>query len=431
MTTGGFLGMGRLRGRPFYGWWVVLASSLMGMFGNGLISSGFSRMFEPIRRDLELSYSSMSLVFSLARTEGGFGGPLVGWLTDKFGARPMVLAGGLIAGAGMMLLSRADTYWELVVLFVGVVTAGKTAGMGQTLLALVNQWFVRGRALAMSTLMTAFAAGGAIVIPLVHLGVEHLTWRGTLLYSGIFITLLTVPVALVVRSRPEDMGLQPDGPEPARRAGGGKAQRQPPPPDGEFTVRQAMRTQAFWFMLLGVVARVAAANAITIHLFPMLELKGLDAGAATFYATLMFFLSIPLRFVLGMAGGRFPPRLLLFGGMNLGAVGVLAFILLDGPVAVMLFVAGLAVAEGISTVNWILVADYFGRARFASLMGLMSVFFNVGLFISPIYAGWVRDTTESYDLVLIPFAALFVLSSIMFALARRPAPPVAEAPASP
>jgi MFS family permease len=398
----------------------------MGLFGNGVVSSGFSRLFEPIRRDLELSYSSMSLVFSLARTEGGFGGPLMGWLTDKFGARPMVLAGGLIAGIGMMLLSLADSYWQLIVLFVGVVTAGKTAGMGQTLLALVNQWFIRQRALAMSTLMTAFAAGGALVVPLIHLGTEHLGWRHTLLYSGLFITLLTIPVALVVRSRPEDMNLQPDGAEPVLRGAHGPARGRSAPGAGEFTVRQALRTQAFWFILVAVVARVAAANAITIHLFPMLEWKGMDAAAATFYASLMFFLSVPLRFILGMAGGHFPPQLLLFGGMNVGALGVIALILLDGPLAVVLFVAGLAMAEGISTVNWILVADYFGRARFASLMGLMSVFFNVGLFISPIYAGQVRDATGSYDLVLIPFAALFVASAVMFALARRPAPLAAE-----
>jgi MFS family permease len=399
----------------------------MGMFGNGVISSGFSRLFEPIRRDLDLTYSSMSLVFSLARTEGGFSGPLVGWMTDRFGARPMVLAGGLVAGIGMMALSRAETYWQLVLLFVGVVTAGKTAGMGQTLLALVNQWFVRQRALAMSTLMTAFAAGGALVVPLIHLGVVNLGWRDTLLYSGLFITLLTVPVALVVRSRPEDMGLRPDGSEPAHQLGGPRpARRQTTPGPGEFTVRQALRTQAFWFMLAAVVARVAAANAITIHLFPMMGWKGLDVNSATFYATLMFFLSVPLRFVLGIAGGRFSPPLLLFAGMNLGAVGTLGFMLLDGPVAVVLFVAGLAVAEGISSVNWILLADYFGRARFASLMGLMSVFFNVSLFISPIYAGWVRDRTASYDLVLVPFAALFVASAVMFALARRPAPPAEE-----
>jgi len=397
----------------------------MGMFGNGVISSGFSRLFEPIRKDLGLSYTSMSLVFSLARTEGGFGGPLVGWLVDKFGARPMVLFGGLLSGIGMILLSRADTYWELVLLFVGVITAGKTAGLGQTLLALVNQWFIRRRALAMSTIMTAFAGGGAIVVPLIHLGVVHIGWRATLLYSGIFVTLLTIPVAWALRSRPEDMGLKPDG-DPPQRQGGPPGSRSGQTPEVFFTVRQAMRTQAFWFLLLGVVARVAAANAITIHLFPMLAWKGLDENSATFYASLMFFMSIPLRFILGMAGERFSPRGLLLGGMILGAAGTIAMLVLGGPLAALLFVTGLAVAEGMSSVNWILVADYFGRARFASLMGLMSVFFNVGLFISPIFGGWVRDRTGSYNLVLIPYAVLFLVSGITFFMARRPALPTPE-----
>ena len=150
--------------RVFYGWWVLAAASVQGVFGNGAISSGFPRFFEPIRSDLGISYTSMSLVFSLARAEGGMGGPLVGWLVDKFGSRPMILFGGLTAGIGLMLLSRADTYWQLVILYVGVVSLGKTAGLGQTLMATVNQWFVRRKAVAMSTLMTAFAGGGAIVM---------------------------------------------------------------------------------------------------------------------------------------------------------------------------------------------------------------------------------------------------------------------------
>ena len=102
----------RRPGRVFYGWWVLAAASIQGMFGNGAISSGFPRFFEPIRADLGISYTSMSLVFSLARAEGGMGGPLIGWLVDKYGSRPMILIGGLTAGAGLMLLSRVDTYWQ-------------------------------------------------------------------------------------------------------------------------------------------------------------------------------------------------------------------------------------------------------------------------------------------------------------------------------
>ena len=140
------------------------------MFGNGVVSSGFSIFFQSIRQDLGVSYTAMSLVFSMSRAEGGLGGPLVGWIVDRYGARRMILVGGIVAGAGLILVSRATEYWQFIVLFVGVVSVGKTAGLGQTLMAVVNQWFVRRKGVALSTLMTSFAGGGAIVVPLLGLG---------------------------------------------------------------------------------------------------------------------------------------------------------------------------------------------------------------------------------------------------------------------
>jgi MFS family permease len=177
---------------------------------------------------------------------------------------------------------------------------------------------------------------------------------------------------------------------------------------------------------IGIITRVSAANAIIIHIFPMLALKGLEEQTATFYVSVMFFLAIPLRFLLGVAGGRFSSRKFLFWGMNLGAVGMFALWGVPGTAGIMLFVLGLAVAEGIASVNWLMVGDYFGRDRFASLMGVMSVFHNVGLFIAPIFAGWVRDQTGSYNVVLLTFAPMFVASAIFFALARRPTLPVSQ-----
>ena len=409
------------QGRFFYGWWIVAAASIFGMFGNGAISSGFPRFFEPIRQDLGISYSSMSLVFSLARAEGGMGGPLVGWLVDKFGARPMVLWGGLTAGVGLILLSRADTYWELVILFAGVVSVGKTAGLGQTLMAAVNQWFIRRKAVALSTLMTAFAGGGAFVVLLLDLGISQLGWRATVLWTGIFVTAMTLPVAWVIRSKPEDMGLLPDGDPPGGRAAtaagrSGRGRRPSEQAEQNFSVREALRTRAFWLLLAGVITRVSATNAVIIHIFPMLAMKGLDETTATLYVSAMFFLAIPLRFLLGVAGGRFAPRKLLFWGMNLGAVALFALWGLPGMWGVVVFVLGLAIVEGVTSVNWLMVGDYFGRERFASLMGAMSVFHNVGLFVAPIFAGWVRDQTDSYALALLTFGPMFVASALFFAL---------------
>jgi len=359
------------------------------------------------------------------------GGPLVGWLVDRYGSRPLIIFGGFFAAIGMILLSQATAYWQLIVIFVGVISLGKTAGLGQTLMATVNQWFIRRKALAMSTLMTAFAGGGAIVVPLLGWGIAQLGWRETMLYAGFFVGLVSLPVSLVIRSKPEDLGLLPDGDRVSRPDGTASSATQSGQPTdqvlddqpAEFTVRQALRTRTFWLILLGVVTRVSATNAVILHLFPILEDEGLGPQTAAFYASLMFFLAIPLRFLLGVAGDKLAPRKLLFIGQNLGAVALVTLLVTDSVAGVVIFVICLAVVEGVSSVNWIMVGDYFGRSRFASLMGFMSVFHNIGLVIFPIYTGWIRDTTGSYDVALATLAPLFVVSAFAFALARRPPPP--------
>ena len=126
--------------------------------------------------------------------------------------------------------------------------------------------------------MTSFAAGGAFVVLLLDLGISHLGWRSTVFFTGLFIVLLTLPVTLVMRSKPEDMGLRPDGDAPLVRTGSGAGQQVAAETD--FTVRQAMRTPTFWLMLGGIITRVTATNAIIVHIFPILALKGLDPSTA-------------------------------------------------------------------------------------------------------------------------------------------------------
>ena len=278
----------------------------------------------------------------------------------------------------------------------------------------------------MSTLMTAFAGGGAIVVPLLGIGIANLGWRQTLLYAGLFVGVISFGISLVIRSKPEDIGLLPDGDLPQDSLGevsAGQGDKPSQVQRAEFTVRQALRTKTFWLMLIGVVMRVSATNAIIVHLFPILEQEGLGPQTASFYASFMFFLAIPLRFLLGIAGDKLAPRKLLFFGMNLGAVSLLSLLWVNSIYGILLFVLCLAIVEGVTSVNWIMLGDYFGRGRFASLMGFMSVFHNIGLVITPIYAGWIKDTTGSYDLVLATLAPLFVVSAFAFAMSTRPDPP--------
>ena len=395
------------------------------MFGNGSISQGFPRFFVPIRTELGLTSAQMSLVFSLARAEGSAGGPLVGWAVDRYGARPMILAGGLMTGVGTILLSRADSYWELVILFSGIISLGKSAGFGQTLMAAVNQWFIRRRSVAMSTLMTAFAGGGAFVVLLLNFGIQQIGWRDTLLWTGVFIVAMTLPAAFFIRSRPEDLGLLPDGDTPEDASGGtgsgGRGRRSSG--DVSFSFAQAIRTRAYWFIMVGAILRVSVTNGMLVHVFPIMALRGISENEAAAWVAAMFFLGIPLRFVMGVTSGKFRGNVLLAIGMVIGAVGMGGLWIGPGIVGMLLFVVGIAIVEGITSVNWLMLSDYYGRARFATLMGFMSLFMNVGMFISPYASGLVFDRTGSYYWVLAVFTPLYIVSAAAFLFATRPSPP--------
>ena len=379
----------------------------------------------PIRTELGLTSAQMSLVFSLARAEGSAGGPLVGWAVDRYGARPMILGGGLMAGIGTILLSRADSYWELLILFSGIISLGKSAGFGQTLMAAVNQWFIRRRSVAMSTLMTAFAGGGAFVVLLLNFGIQQIGWRDTLLWTGVFIVAITLPAAFFIRSRPEDIGLLPDGDAPAETSSvagaGGRGRRS----SGEvsFSFREAVRTRTYWLIMVGAILRVSVTNGMLVHVFPIMGVRGISENEAAAWVAAMFFLGIPLRFIMGVTSGKFRGNVLLAIGMVIGAVGMGGLWVGPGVIGLLLFVVGIAIVEGITSVNWLMLSDYYGRARFATLMGFMSLFMNVGMFISPYASGLVFDRTGSYFWVLAVFTPLYLVSAVAFLFTTRPNPP--------
>ena len=138
---------------------------------------------------------------------------------------------------------------------------------------------------------------------------------------------------------------------------------------------------------------------------------------------MLFFLSIPLRLLAGALAGRFPIQPLLVGGMMSGSLALVGLVVLRGGWVPYLSIAGLAVLEGCSPLNWITLGNFFGRKTFATLLGIMSVFYSPGVLILPVYAGWLFDNTGSYKFALVTFAVLYGTSGILFGMTRRPHPP--------
>jgi MFS family permease len=192
----------------------------------------------------------------------------------------------------------------------------------------------------------------------------------------------------------------------------------------DFTVRQALRTKSYWILFAGSVLRISLWGTVSVHAVEMFVWKGMSHELAGLMFSVMFLLSIPLRLIVGVLGDKWPLQPMMGTGMVAAALATLALLVVDGNLAVYLFVALMALEQGTSSLNWVSLGNFFGRTSFATLMGLISVAFNIGMLITPIYAGVVFDRTDSYAIVLVSFLPIYLAAGVFFLFTRKPAAPV-------
>ncbi len=409
-------------GRSFYGWRMVALTGAMRFLVGGFHVFGFSVFFLPISRDLGLSRTATSLLFSLGRVEGALEAPLLGHLIDRFGPRVAMMIGSLVIGAGYLLFAGAWGFIPLVLAYVFVVTPGSSAGFQHGTVALVNNWFVRRRAMAISIMSSTIPLGGALLTPLLALAIYSLGWRWAAFLVGTAFLAIAFPLARMARNTPESMGLVPDGePVPADPVGRpvtsspAEGQRQ------EYSVRQALHTPALWILVVATILRQAGFSIVTVHFVPILVWKGLEERTAALYVAPMSLLSVLAHWSLGWLADRWSkPRILALGTAS-GAIA-LVILLYSGPGMVWLFLPFFVPVEALFPITWATVGDFFGRRRFATLRGFMLTFILVGPITAPVFAGRVYDVTGSYTFALQVAVAALALSAAVFFLLRRPKP---------
>jgi len=403
----------------FYGWRMVAAGCAMRMLGGGFHLYGFTIFFLPITQELGLSRAATSLVFSLARAEGALEGPLAGYLLDRFGPRPMMLAGVLLSGFGYMLLAAVNSYYAFLAVYLGVISLSFSAGFMHSPMVLANSWFIRRRALAMTLISSAIGIGGTLITPLLAFSVQTWGWRQGAFLSGLGLILLGVPVALSVKRSPESMGLLPDGMRAgddhaaSGRAGGAQ-------PAGEFTLSQAMRTGAFWMIILATTARVAVYNAITVHFVPIMVWKGVSEARAAALLAATALMSLPSHLLVGwIADYVSKPRLMgLCMVLGAGAVALLAYG--EGEWSLWVFTVLFTFVEAIFPVAWATVGDFFGRKSFATIRGTMSFFYLWGPALGPVITGAVYDGYQSYAPMMSTFIGLSLTAGCLYGMLAPP-----------
>ena len=413
--------------RVFYGWRIVAAGFFINAFGVGTFFYGFSTFFNPLIAEFGWSRTVMSGVFSLSRLEGGIEGPIAGWLTDRYGARRMLLMGVAIAGVGFIVLRMVNSPLSLYLIFGLFLSLGFNLGYTHATGAAVAKWFIKKRGRAFSFLISGNGIGGAIFVPLIAWLIIQFGWRVSTVIIGVATLAIPLPLSLIVRSTPEEMGLVPDG-QPARYGASTSEEDRSTqasvsdavPEDVDFTVREAMRTRAFWVYVASMMLRSCILSSIVVHQIPHLTDIGIPYQTASTVLGLMVLMSVPGRFIFGWLGDRYSKKVLLFLLCLLQGVGIFIFVNANTLQLLYLFVVVYGLGYGgVIPLAIALRADLFGRRNYATIAGITMAIATIGTVAAPIFAGYLYDTTQSYSLAFYIFMVMIVLSGVFFLFIPR------------
>src|SRR5688500_15964547 len=225
--------------RIFYGWYMVGAAVGLQFLQAGLVSQAFGAYLAVLSEEQGWSKTALSGAAALQQMEVALLGPVLGWAIDRFGPKVFIRLGVVIFGSGLCLLSQVDTLPQFYGAFIVIALGSSLCGFFPLNVSLIH-WFERKRARALSAMSLGLAFGG-IMVPLVASSLTTFGWRSTALASGIFAIAVGLPLAMVIRNRPEDHGEVPDGiAEVASRET--KVVDSNEKPTRDFTAREALRT---------------------------------------------------------------------------------------------------------------------------------------------------------------------------------------------
>jgi MFS family permease len=408
--------------RIFYGWRMVGLVSAIRIVGGGLHQFGFTVFFLPISQDLGISRAATSLAFSLSRAQGAIEAPLVGYLIDRYGPRPIIVTAVFLAGVGYILLSWVTTYTSFLVVYLGVICLAFVAGFVHSPMVVANSWFIRQRARAMTVVSAAVPIGGALISPLLAVGVASIGWRWAAFASGCLFLLVCLPLSFQLQRSPESMGLLPDGDVASTKTETNFATDEATKKNAraDFTSREAMKTLVFWLLVVSMTARVTCYSTATVHFVPLMVWKGLSEGAAASLLGAFAFINLLAHFVLGWIADRVNKPKLLAACHLLPALSLPPLLSDSGYWQLLLFTITFTFLDASFPIIWATVGDFFGRRHFATIRGMMSFFYMWGSFAGPVMAGAIYDRTQSYMLVLWILLSLLTFATLLVLFLIRP-----------
>jgi MFS family permease len=366
--------------RGNYGWVVVAVGALMGCMAVGAMFS-LAVFLQPMTQDTGWSRGAISSAMTLNFLIMGVGGFAWGALSDRFGARVVVLAGAILLGAGMVLASRATSQLEFQLVY-GILIGLSAGTFFAPMIAAASAWFDRHRGLAISLVSVGVGIAPMTMSPLAAWLLSVSDWRTAQMTLGILVWIVLIPASFFVRPAPA---------APAAKGETGGAEKP------GMTVAQALRSPAFIVLSITFLACCAAHSGPIFHTVSYAVGCGLPTLAAVTIYSVEGVGGLAGRLVMGTLTDRMGAKTMLIVGLVLQALGAGAFVLANQLPEFYAIAAIFGFAYGgTMPIYGVLVHHYFGQRIMATVFGAAAMVSTLGMALGPAVGGWIFDTYHSY-----------------------------------
>jgi len=404
---------------PFFYGWVVVGVVFVTMAICVNARTAFSLLFPPILDEFGWERGVTAGAFSFGFLVSALLSPLLGRLMDRRGPRFVMEAGVAATAAGLLLATFASAPWHIY-LTLGLLVGAGTTFTGYTGQALfLPNWFARRRGLAMSIAFAGVGAGSIVLLPALQTFVERNGWRAGCTVLGVVVLVVLLPLNLLLRRRPQELGLAPDGDPNSPEAVQARRVANVVDPAWaaiDWTLARAMRTARFWWIAVAYFAALFSWYAVQVHQTKYLVETGFGAGQAAWALGAVSLAGVPGQIALGWLSDRIGREIVWAIGSAGFCITYAALLLLPSypgiPLLYAMVVAQGALGYGLTSVIGAIPAEIFEGKHYGPIFGTLMVSALAGGAAGPWFMGFVHDRTGQYTLAFWVAIGCSVLSAL-------------------